>query len=90
MARRGFNRNQKRDRKGRWASGGGSSSSSGEKPKKSLKKRNSLTVRRSVGYGAVAGGFLTLGAPVGFIAGSAVGGAFAAGRVRRRNKREAG
>lgn len=87
-----FNRNQKRDRRGRWTSGGGTSKSastskSGRK-QKSLKKRNSLTVRRSVGYGGVVGGLLTVGNPVGILAGSAIGGAFAAGRVRRRNKRE--
>lgn len=87
MARRGrFNKNQKRDKNGRWTSGG--SSSAKKSGQKSLQKRNSLTLRRSVGYGGVVGGLVSVGNPVAILAGSAIGGAFAAGRIRRRNKRE--
>lgn len=82
-----FNRRQKRDKNGKWTSGGGSSSKSTGK-KKSLQKRNSLTVRRSVGYGGVIGGLVSVGNPAAILAGSAIGGGIAAVRVRRRNKRE--
>lgn len=72
MARRfgKFNKNQKRDKNGKWTSGGGSAKSAAAK-----KKRNQKNTRRKLAVGSVgigAGiGYLALG-PIGALAGAGV------------------
>lgn len=65
MARRRFNKNQPRDKNGRWTSGGGSARKvssknvSGRKPAKTQAQK--VAIRRSAAAGAVAGAHLIMG-----------------------------
>lgn len=82
-----FNRNQKRDRNGKWTSGGASKAKSAVKKSSLSKKQN----RRRVATGAVLGGTIgflgTLGTPVGAAAGAAVGAGIVARKNRKSRKR---
>lgn len=81
-----FNRNQKRDRRGRWTSGGGSSAKSAS----AKRKRNQRNNRRKLAVGSVgigAGiGYLALG-PIGALAGAGVVAANNARLARKLKKR---
>lgn len=72
-----FNRNQKRDRKGRWTSGGGSAAKSAAKT-----KRNQRNTRRKLAVGSVG-----IGAGVGFLIAGAPGALVGAGVVGANNLR---
>lgn len=74
MARRGFNRNQKRDRRGRWTKGAG-----GTTPER-------RRVRNAAAAGATIGFFATLGNPLAAIAGAGIGGGLAARNNRKSRK----
>lgn len=98
MARRfgRFNKNQPRDKDGKWTSGGGSSKGSSKGGSKSKrkpltpKKRRNRTLRRSAGWGGVVGGLVSVGNPAAILAGSAIGAGIGAGINRRRKSKSKG
>lgn len=78
MARRGrFNKNQKRDKNGKWTSGGGSAANSAAKT-----RRNQRNTRRKLAVGSVG-----VGAGVGFLIAGAPGALIGAGVVGANNIR---
>lgn len=84
MARFGrFNKNQKRDKNGKWTKGGGSASKSGGRTSKNNRKR----VRSAALIGGGLGFFATLGNPVGAIAGAAAGAGIAIRKNPKKKKR---
>lgn len=73
-----FNRNQKRDKNGKWTSGGGSS----KKSASAKKKRNQRNNRRKLAVGSVG-----IGAGIGYLALGPVGAAIGGGAVALNNAR---
>lgn len=73
-----FNRNQKRDRNGKWTSGGGSSKAKAA----AKKKRNQKNTRRKLAVGSVG-----IGAGVGYLALGPIGALAGAGIVAANNAR---
>lgn len=78
MARGRFNKNQKRDKNGKWTSGGGSS-----KAKSATKvARNQKNTRRKLAVGSVG-----VGAGIGFLIAGVPGAAIGGGAVAANNIR---
>jgi hypothetical protein len=80
-----FRKTQKRDRRGRWTSGGGSAAKSSSKTKRNQRNTRRKLAVGSVGIGAGIG-YLALG-PVGALAGAGIVGANNLRLARKLKKR---
>lgn len=88
MARRRFNRNQPRDRNGKWTSGGGTSRrASAKKSRPKMSKQRAMQVGRAVGAAAFVGARILAPAARQYVAGRRTASSSRPGVIRVQSMR---